>query len=209
MYFNFFTPILSHLNFVLCISALYFLNFTQSSSIFISINQLRIGMMYHTFYDSVCMKNYHVCHVLIFRCSPSWKTPISFIMSIRSYLSTYISVAPIGSISVIFYPGHIYENLLRKSKFGWNKANIRHFTSRPRYILSLLVTFNQHKSAFFEWNGIRLLGDLWRHKYYTNMSHALTILFIHNISHETYVSSLTILRATCITIILYHHHTEQ
>jgi len=138
---------------------------------------------------------------------------ISFIMSIRSYLSTYISVAPIGSISVIFYPGHIYENLLRKSKFGWNRANIRHFTSRPRYILLFLVTFNRHKSAFFEWNGIRLLGDLWRHKYYTNMPqcdiHALAILFIHNISHKTYVSSLTILRATRITIILYHHHTEQ
>lgn len=43
-YFNFFIHILSHLNFVLCNSALYFLNFTQSSSIFISINQLRITL---------------------------------------------------------------------------------------------------------------------------------------------------------------------
>jgi hypothetical protein len=159
------------------------------------------------------VKNYHICPGLIFRCSQSWKVPISFVMSIRPYLSTRISVAPTGCISVIFDLGHIYENLLRKSKSGCHRANIRHFTKKHKYVSLLVVTFNHHKSALFEWNGIRLLGDLWRHKYYTNMppcdTHELTVLFIHSISHQTYVSSLTILQATYITIILYQHHTEQ
>jgi len=139
------------------------------------------------------MKNYDICHALTFRFSPSWKAPISFVMSIRPYLSTYISVAPIGSIFVISDPGHIYENLLTKSKFGWNRVNIRHSTSIPKYILLLLVTFNHHKSAFFEWNGIRLLGELWRHKYYTNMPqcdiHALAILFTHSLPQNICVIS--------------------
>jgi len=44
----------------------------------------------------------------------------------------------------------------------WLKSgkSIRHFKRRSRYVLLLLGTLNCHKSALFNWNGIRLLVPL-------------------------------------------------
>jgi len=35
--------------------------------------------------------------------------------------------------------------------------SVRHFTWRPKYVLSLLVKLNCYKRTLFEWNGLRLL----------------------------------------------------
>jgi hypothetical protein len=62
-------------------------------------------------------------------------------------LSAYISVAPTGPISVKFYIGDFYENLLRKSKFGQNRAKISgNLYGDSKYVLLLLATEFRHKS---------------------------------------------------------------
>jgi len=46
------------------------------------------------------------------------------------------------------------ENLPRKSKFGWIRVNIWHFSWRIKYALMLRATLHHHYSALFVWNGI-------------------------------------------------------
>jgi hypothetical protein len=56
-----------------------------------------------------------------------------------------VRMYPIGQIYVKFHIGDFFENLLRKSRFGRNRAKMS-------------GTLHHHKSGLLGWNGVRLLG---------------------------------------------------
>ena len=86
-------------------------------------------------------------------------------------------------IFVKFNFAYFYENLSRKSKFGYNKERIWHFTWIPNYVLLLLAKYNRRISADFrvQWyQVVSISEELYQ------LSESATIL-LH--SYTTYIVS--------------------
>lgn len=90
----------------------------------------------------------------------SRKAPTSFVMSVRpSVCPSFAMYQPRLPLDV-FPSNLVLETFLKICRQNPNLAQIRQkyraFSWRPKYVWLLPATFNPHKSALFEWNGIML-----------------------------------------------------
>ena len=72
-----------------------------------------------------------------------------------------------------------------------NLAKLGQFRWRSKYVLLLPATLNRHESALFQWNGIRLLGQPMRYKYYANAAQRYvvrTLLITHFLFRFRFIS---------------------
>lgn len=86
------------------------------------------------------------------------KNDYCFVMSVRPYISPHIP----AQLPLDWFPWNMI--LLAFTKIWWESSNLMEIgqnigpsTWRSKYVLLLLTTLNPHKSAVFEWSGIRLL----------------------------------------------------
>lgn len=102
----------------------------------------------------------------------SWRVPISFIMSVCPRVSTQL---PPNRhlwnliLGILWKTYQKNQNLVTIAD-----KNIGTFTRRHTCV-SLLLTLNCHKSALFEWNGIRLSGEPRKYTHYGKFKSNSTI----------------------------------
>jgi hypothetical protein len=99
----------------------------------------------------------------------------------------FISICP--HVSAQLPPDRFLWNLIlgTSMKVCWENPRlvksgqkIGHFTRWPKYVLLLLATLDCHKSAPFQWTGIRLSG--WHRRYNTARICHSVMLYIHCVS---------------------------
>jgi len=87
---------------------------------------------------------------------------VSFVVCVcpSVLLSACIRTSPTGRIYVKFITEYLYENLSRKSKFGYNRAKISDTLQEGQVFFFVTATLNRHISDVFYRNFVRLLVSL-------------------------------------------------